>query len=223
MNDASPQRPGQRPQGPQTPAPAPPPEVPQTRDELEALAAKRSELVHQLESVTDRREEVADQLEDADAAARPGLEARLQMLDERSVRLEREILQTDDAIAAAAASGVGNAPRHEEHIMVPPPSENFVSKEVLANALLAEAVAIVLVGILLYRSLLKRARQRFERGTPADSSRLEQLQHSVDAIAVEVERISEGQRYVTKALNEGMQPGVGAGAREEAMIPRKGA
>ena len=46
-------------------------------------------------------EEIADQLEDADPAARPGLEVRLQMLDERSTRLEREILQADDAIAVA--------------------------------------------------------------------------------------------------------------------------
>jgi hypothetical protein len=44
----------------------------------------------------------------------------------------------------------------------------------------------------------------------------------VDAIALEVERISEGQRYVTKALNEGVQPAVGADAREQVLVPRKG-
>ena len=32
--------------------------------------------------------------------------------------------------------------------------------------------------------------------------KLEQLQQSVDAIAIEVERISENQRFVTKALAE---------------------
>ena len=40
---------------------------------------------------------------------------------------------------------------------------------------------------------------------PADSiadSRLERLEHAVDAIALEIERISEGQRFTTKLLSE---------------------
>ncbi|HKR10146.1 MAG TPA: hypothetical protein VJS39_13215, partial [Gemmatimonadaceae bacterium] len=36
----------------------------------------------------------------------------------------------------------------------------------------------------------------------ADSERLQRLEHGMDAIAVEVERISEGQRFVTKLLSE---------------------
>jgi hypothetical protein len=34
------------------------------------------------------------------------------------------------------------------------------------------------------------------------AQRLERLEHAVDAIAIEVERISEGQRFVTKVLAE---------------------
>lgn len=37
---------------------------------------------------------------------------------------------------------------------------------------------------------------------PTDTRRLDQLQQSVDTIAVEIERISEGQRFVTKMLGE---------------------
>jgi chaperonin cofactor prefoldin len=222
MHDASPQqrqrRTTQAPQAPQAPTA---PEVPRTPEELEALANKRSELKQQLESVTDRREELADQLEDADPAARPGLEARIQMLDERSTRLEREILQADDAIAVAVVGGVGPGPNEEEETTEAPVSDDVVSKDVLANAMLAEALAFVLLGVFFYRWVLRRARDRFSRGAPEDSKRLDQLQNSVDAIAIEVERISEGQRYVTKALNEGFQPAVGAPAGEEALVHRK--
>ena len=43
--------------------------------------------------------------------------------------------------------------------------------------------------------------------------RLEQLQQSVEAMAIEVERISEGQRFVTKIMSErGDQPALGAPA-----------
>ena len=34
------------------------------------------------------------------------------------------------------------------------------------------------------------------------SQRLERLEHGMDAIALEIERISEGQRFVTKLLSE---------------------
>ena len=37
---------------------------------------------------------------------------------------------------------------------------------------------------------------------PADSERLKRLENGVEAMAVEIERISEGQRYVTKLLSE---------------------
>jgi hypothetical protein len=209
--------------GPRPPRPASEPQVPRTPDELAALVNKRSELKNQLESITDRREELADQLSETHPDARPGLQARIQVLDERAAQLEREILRADDAIAVAIAAGVGEGPREETPEVAPPFPENVVPREVLTNALLAEALAFLLIGIFVYRSLMKRARERFSRGTPADSARLDQLQNAVDAIAVEVERISEGQRFVTKALGEGFQPVGSASAGEKVGIPRKGA
>ena len=46
------------------------------------------------------------------------------------------------------------------------------------------------------------------------AQRLERLEASVDAIAIEIERISEGQRFVTKLLSESQPaPMLGAGQR----------
>jgi hypothetical protein len=42
--------------------------------------------------------------------------------------------------------------------------------------------------------------------------RLDQLQSSVEAMAIEVERISEGQRFVTKIMTERDREALGAGA-----------
>jgi hypothetical protein len=39
-----------------------------------------------------------------------------------------------------------------------------------------------------------------------DDDRLARLEHAVDAIALEVERISEGQRFTTKLLSEQVRP-----------------
>jgi hypothetical protein len=47
------------------------------------------------------------------------------------------------------------------------------------------------------------------------AQRLERLEASVDAIAIEIERVSEGQRFVTKLLSESQPaPMLGAGQRK---------
>ena len=66
-------------------------------------------------------------------------------------------------------------------------------------------IAIIVVGLPIMRAIARR----IDRGTPvaapiprAVSEQLQQISHSVDAIAIEVERISEGQRFTTKMLND---------------------
>lgn len=62
--------------------------------------------------------------------------------------------------------------------------------------------------------------RRLWRGKPQPSApkvdeiapRLERLEQAVDAVAIEVERISEGQRFVTRILAERPQPTVGSSA-----------
>ena len=211
----------QRPQLAQAPTPPPPPDIPRTTEALEALANQRHELKNQLESVMDRREELAGQLEDADPAARVGLEERIRILDDRSGRLEREVLLADDAISAAIAGGLGQ-PEPEEPMTTVHVMDEGVPREAVARFMMFEALAFVLLGVIFYKWVMRRAREGFVRGSPEEGRRLDQLQNSVDAIAVEVERISENQRYVTKALNEGLQPEAAQKAREEVFIPRKG-
>ena len=54
---------------------------------------------------------------------------------------------------------------------------------------------------------------------PATHQRLEHLQQAVDTIAIEIERISEGQRFVTRLLTETRgAEAVGAGERQAERI-----
>ena len=67
-----------------------------------------------------------------------------------------------------------------------------------------------IVGAVLYpiaRALAKRieGRPAVTQIAPATDSRLDRIEHAVEAIAVEVERISEGQRFTTKLLSERSQ------------------
>ncbi len=57
----------------------------------------------------------------------------------------------------------------------------------------------------LVRAYAKRLENRSQVAViPAEvTSRLERMEQAIDSIAVEVERISEGQRFTTKLLSEG--------------------
>jgi len=204
---------------PAAPPAAPPPPPPSNRTELRALMEKRAELDRQLESVSDRREELASQFSDAQPRARPGLEGRIRALDERAARLEQDILQADDAISIAFAGGVTLEPGGATGTLAPgDPDFGNVGRDEMLGGLLA----FILVGFLLYRWGWARAKSRFSRaGAPADTARMDQLQNAVDAIAVEVERISEGQRYVTKVLNDGSAQPIGVEAGENVLVRRK--
>jgi hypothetical protein len=65
-------------------------------------------------------------------------------------------------------------------------------------------VVLVAIGVPLARGIVKRwEREGAVPTIPGDvTARLERMEHAIDAIAVEVERISEGQRFTTKLLSE---------------------
>jgi hypothetical protein len=64
-------------------------------------------------------------------------------------------------------------------------------------------VATIAVGAPLARALARRMeREGKTKLSPEVTSRLERIEQAVDAIAIEVERISEGQRFTTKLLTE---------------------
>jgi hypothetical protein len=64
-------------------------------------------------------------------------------------------------------------------------------------------VAAIAVGVPLARAFARRMEQRSKsKLSPEVTSRLERIEQAVDAIAIEVERISEGQRFTTKLLTE---------------------
>jgi hypothetical protein len=65
--------------------------------------------------------------------------------------------------------------------------------------------AIIMAGLYpVLRAYAKSLERSATRGAvpPEVTARLERIEQAVDAIAVEVERISEGQRFTTKLLSE---------------------
>lgn len=64
---------------------------------------------------------------------------------------------------------------------------------------------IIVIGVPLVRAYARKIENESKVAPiPAELvSRLERMEQAIDSIAVEVERISEGQRFTTKLLSEG--------------------
>jgi hypothetical protein len=181
---------------------------PLTRQDVLLLQNRRNELSRQLSSATGRRSEVVREMSRS-ADGRDGLEARLKVLDERIVQLEKDISQNGQLLASAPPNLV------EE---TTPPSMIVGG----ARSVSINAISIVFTIAVLMPLSLAWARRMMRRVSappelPRDAiDRIARIENAVDSIALEVERISEGQRFVTKLMNETHQ--LGAGAAEPIVI-----
>jgi len=71
-------------------------------------------------------------------------------------------------------------------------------------------IAIIVVGLPLMRAIARRIDKGSQAPPPIPleiTNQLQQISQSVDAIAIEVERISEGQRFTTKILADKQREG----------------
>ncbi|OLD42158.1 MAG: hypothetical protein AUI63_08885 [Gemmatimonadetes bacterium 13_1_40CM_2_60_3] len=198
------------PQGPQTITLT----APRTARELDALKARREELSDQLQSVDSRRSKLLSQLRQTrDPTATQGLEARLALLDARQLQLESDLQQTGQQLSSTAAGLIASTSDA-------PVFSGLGSKQVMALSVLSIIFIFFPLATGIGRAIFKRSARP---GPPPavfteTAQRLERLEASVDAIAVEIERVSEGQRFVTKLLSEPQPaPALGAGQR----IPEK--
>ena len=173
--------------------------LPRTRTAIEELLSQREELSDQLSGVSARRRNLAEEIfETRDAAVRAGLEERLKLLDSRILQLETDLATTGRQLSLA-------------------PAELIESRQVKQSSggafdegLMIGGLAVLLPAILAFLFL----RRRWQRSTPpttdqlgADADqRLERLEQGMDAIAIEIERVSEGQRFVTRLLSEAQSP-----------------
>ncbi|MGQ0537574.1 MAG: hypothetical protein ACT4R6_01395 [Gemmatimonadaceae bacterium] len=86
----------------------------------------------------------------------------------------------------------------------PPPFDPGVPETVMILMItLACLAAATIIFYPLMRALGRRWERRGEAPQAADvRPRLDRIEQAIDAIAVEVERISEGQRYMTRQMHE---------------------
>lgn len=171
--------------------------IPRSEAELRELMAQREELSDQLTGVASRRRDLAQEITaTTDPGIRAGLESRLGILDQRILQLETDLATTGRQLSSAPAELVALSESRDQGRNDEGFEEGF-----FAGGFSALGLALVVGFFLRRRWKRRRPAARGEIG--ADTSpRLERLEQGMDAIAVEIERISEGQRFVTRLLSE---------------------
>jgi hypothetical protein len=175
--------------------------IPRTRAEVQVLRAQREELSDQLINVSSRREELAREiLRSGDGPSRTGLEERLRVLDQRILQLETDLANTGRQLASAPADVIAAT-----QIPIQSGAGDDFEEGVMAGgfSVLVFMSAVLLV---LRRRWKRRVAERPSRSGSDSDQRLARLEHGMDAIAIEIERVSEGQRFVTKLLSESQSP-----------------
>jgi hypothetical protein len=175
-----------------------------------ALQPVRSEMAAELGKLAAKRTALQVQLEGATSAS-------------QRASLRAELAQTDADIAKLNAAVDRLSARTTPGVAVPPYDRRISMNDVVPEKMIISVIAIMFIGfplaIAFARILWRRAGHMpspSAAALPVDATRrFDHLEQSVDAIAIEVERISENQRYLTKLLSEGRQAvPVGAGSGE---------
>jgi hypothetical protein len=179
-------------------------------DVFTALKAQREELGNQLENLEDKRRDLSQRLQQPmiEGADRKGMENRITEIDQRIASIDKQIAESEAQIARAAAVP-GAVVRTPELPRSGPPEEVYILS------------GMFLVIVLLPLSIAA-ARRIWRRGVtaitklPAElTERLMRIEQGMDAVAVEVERIGESQRYMARVMgDEGSMRAIGAGAAE---------
>ena len=166
--------------------------------QIEALASRMAQLELQ-------RVGMIGDLRSSDAAVRSAAQGRMRVLESQIAQTKAELQQVSTAMAAQPG----------QVIVAPQPPVFFRNgpdaHDIEVMVLFAMAFVILLpivIGI---------GRRIGRKGAPASpipdtvSPRLDRMEQAIDAIAIEVERISESQRFIAKVLAErGETPAISA-------------
>jgi hypothetical protein len=174
----------------------------------EGFKAQRNELNNQLDELQSTRREITSQLEDMPAGSpdRAPLEARLKEIDARTSAVD-QMLAGNAAQTAQAASIPGAV------VQQPPPSYEGPPQEVYVLSGIFMFIVLLPLSVALARRIWRKSAAVVTAFPRELADRLSRMEQAVEATAVEVERIGEGQRFLTRLFTEGEGARViGAGA-----------
>lgn len=177
-------------------------QIPQSHDDMMALLSQRRVISEQLDQATERRNDLLDQMNEAPAAAKAGFQAQLNVLSDRIVQLESSLNVISQEIAGSSPVLMAMAEQPAPAASEDEPG-NFQEGIFLGAAgTFLGLTTLLLLGRWIWKRFVRDDIPRGRALPAADSERLQRVEQGIEAMAIEVERISEGQRFVTKLISE---------------------
>jgi hypothetical protein len=178
--------------------------------EYNVLKAREKELNNQLSDVKDRRDELSQQHEQASGADRPAIETHIGILDQRMVQIESDLTLVGRDLAATAPASIAEPPPRIYY-------RGFDEGAMWSAGFMGAGLAFALFVPFLIRSFRRRRQVQTPTPVPAvGGERIERMEQAIDTIAVEIERVSENQRFMTRLLTETQLAGTIAAVRGSA-------
>ena len=176
----------------------------------EGFRAQRRELSNQLDELEGTRREIISQLEEMPPGApeRKALETRMTDIDTRITSVDQMLASNaaDISKSAAIPGAVVEPPRI---INEGPPEEAYV----LGGMFML--IVLLPISIAFARRIWRRSAAAVTAFPRDIADRLFRMEQAMEATAVEVERIGEGQRFLTRLFTEGEGArAIGAGAAQ---------
>jgi hypothetical protein len=176
----------------------------------EGLKAQRRELNNQLDELQSTRREITSQMEDVSSGSpeQKALETRMTDIDSRITNVDK-MLTSNAAQIAQAAAIPGAVVEPPVIVRQGPPDDVYIVGTIFMF------VFLLPLSIAFARRIWRRSAAVVTSFPKEITERLSRMEHAVEATAVEVERIGEGQRFLTRLFTEGEGArAIGAGAAQ---------
>jgi hypothetical protein len=163
----------------------------------QGFRAQARELADQMNDLENTRSNLTRQLErmPAGSSARTGIEQRIAAIDSHIAAVDKQIADADAQLAKAAA--IPGAAVEAPRIIRQGQSEGeFVMSALFIALLLPLSIAYA-------RRIWKRGGAIVAAFPKEIGERLGRVEQAVEATAIEVERIGEGQRFLTRLFTDG--------------------
>jgi hypothetical protein len=185
------------------------------------LQSRQAELQDQRQALANRRANVAGTYERASGASKEGIAARLAVMDKSMAQFESDL----------SAVGLAMVPKRPVTGSSVPPFNQRPPNMAGREMLLASVVVFLATMFIAVPAAVRRAKRRWLRESPSagtntigvGNERLDRIEHAVDTIAVEIERVSENQRFMTRLMTETQLAGTIAAVRGSAELAKAAA
>jgi hypothetical protein len=172
-----------------------------SRFTLPQLKSMLQELRNQRADYASRRQTTGESYEAATGASREGMGERLRVLDNNIMAYENEMVRVGREIAARGGNPVTTEPSGTDY-------SGWMREDDAAGMAFGFSFATLLLTIFITRRFMRRkyagipAGRNQQPNLIASNERLERIEQAVDTIAVEIERVSENQRFMTRLMTE---------------------